>query len=186
MSTYKNNFSTDQIIWKPNQSYVFKVYAPDIAFSMSINILSYLCLIQNFIYRSIMSDSIEPVDIEGEAVCAVGPQLVTAEGEKGAGVDVKRTSSHLKADNLLTSDNGEPTEPGPHRMWVPLRKRAGAQSPRRSSSLRWWRGFEPPVDTISLCPWGEGKAHVFCKRRLKTNETTSLNLSQDYCLILDY
>ena len=50
----------------------------------------------------------EPMDIEGEAVCAVGPQLVTAEGEKGAGVEVK--TSHLEADNLLTSDNREPTD----------------------------------------------------------------------------
>ena len=50
------------------------------------------------------------MDIEGEAVCAIGPQLVTAEGEKGAGVDVKRTSSHLEANNLLNLDNGEPTD----------------------------------------------------------------------------
>ena len=50
------------------------------------------------------------MDIEGEAACAVGPQLVTAEGEKGASVGVKRTSSHLEADNLLSSDNGEPTD----------------------------------------------------------------------------
>ena len=60
-----------------------------------------------------MSDyfsAVEPMDIEGEAVCAICPQLVTAEGEKGAGVDVKRTSSHLEANNLLTLDNGEPTD----------------------------------------------------------------------------
>ena len=38
------------------------------------------------------------MDIEGEAVCAVGSQ---SEREKGAGVDVKRTSSHPEADNLL-------------------------------------------------------------------------------------
>ena len=60
-----------------------------------------------------MSDyfsSVEPMDIEGEASCAVGLQLVTAEGEKGAGVDVKRTSSHPEADNLLDSDEGEPTD----------------------------------------------------------------------------
>ena len=60
-----------------------------------------------------MSDyfpTVEPMDIEGEAVCAVGPQLVTAEGEQIAGIDVKRTSSHLEADNLLTLDNGEPTD----------------------------------------------------------------------------
>ena len=50
------------------------------------------------------------MDIEGEAACAIGPQLLTAEGEKGAGVDIKRTSSHLEANNLLTSDNGESTD----------------------------------------------------------------------------
>ena len=42
----------------------------------------------------------EPMDIEGEAVCAVGPQLVTAEGEPGAGVDVKRSFSNLGAPLL--------------------------------------------------------------------------------------
>ena len=60
-----------------------------------------------------MSDyfsGIEPMDIEGEAACAIGPQLVTAEGQKGAGVDVKRTSSHFEADNLLATDKGEPTD----------------------------------------------------------------------------
>ena len=60
-----------------------------------------------------MSDyfSIEPMDIEGEAVCAIGPQLVTVEGEQGAaGVDVNRNSIHLEANNLLTLDNGEPTD----------------------------------------------------------------------------
>ena len=103
----------DQIIRKPIPIYVFELYAPDIAFNMSINFLSYWCSLQYFIYRSIMSDyfsAVEPMDIEGEAVCAVSPQLVTLEGEKGAGVDVKRTSSHLEADNLLTLDNGEPTD----------------------------------------------------------------------------
>ena len=35
----------------------------------------------------------EPMDIEGEAVCAVGLQSVTAEGEKGVGTDIKRTST---------------------------------------------------------------------------------------------
>ena len=44
------------------------------------------------------------MDIEGEAVCAVGSQSVTGEREKGAGVDVKRTSSHPEADNLLYSE----------------------------------------------------------------------------------
>ena len=52
----------------------------------------------------------EPMDIEGEAVCAVGPQLVTAEGEPGAGVDVKRSFSNLEADTLPLSDKGEPTD----------------------------------------------------------------------------
>ena len=37
---------------------------------------------------------IEPMDTEGEAVCAVGLQSVTTKGEKGAGAEVKRTSSH--------------------------------------------------------------------------------------------
>ena len=73
----------------------------------------YLCSLQYFIYRSIMSDffsGTKPMDIEGKAACAVGPQLVTVEGEKGVGVDVKRTSSHLEADNLLAWDKGEPTD----------------------------------------------------------------------------
>ena len=52
----------------------------------------------------------EPMDIEGEAVCAVGPQMVTAEGEKGAGVEVKRSFSNLEADILLLLDDGEPTD----------------------------------------------------------------------------
>ena len=47
--------------------------------------------INYFISRSIMSDFFtshaEPMDIEGEAVCAVGPQVVTAGGEQGAGVE---------------------------------------------------------------------------------------------------
>ena len=51
----------------------------------------------------------EPMDIEGEAECAV-VQPVTAEGEKGAGVDVKRTSIHPEVDNLLDSDKGELTD----------------------------------------------------------------------------
>ena len=101
-----------------------------------------------------MSDSIKPMDIEGEAVCAVGPQLVTVVGEQGAGVDVKRTSSHLEADNLLYSDNEEPTDNKEQvkaiahdkfaktasavaLAWTSqnmgsLRKRAGAQFPQRS------------------------------------------------------
>ena len=52
----------------------------------------------------------EPMDIEGEAVCAVGPQLVTAGGEQGAGVEVNRSFSEKEADTLLLSDEGEPTD----------------------------------------------------------------------------
>ena len=109
---YNYNVATDQIIRKTILNYVLKVYAPCIAFSMPFKYLSYLCFIQYFIYRFIMSDyfSSEPMDIEGEAACAVGPQLVTAEGEQGAGVDVKRIFSHLEADILLLSDDGEPTD----------------------------------------------------------------------------
>ena len=110
---YYYNVSTDQIIRETILNYGLKVYAPYIAFSMSIKYFSYLHFLQYFIYRYIMSDyfpTVEPMDIEGEAACAVGPQLVTAEGEQGAGVKVKRTSSHLEADNLLSSDNGEPTD----------------------------------------------------------------------------
>ena len=53
---------------------------------------------------------VEPMNIEGEAACAVRFQLVMAEGEKGAGVNVKRTSSHPEADNLLDLDEDEPTD----------------------------------------------------------------------------
>ena len=51
--------------------------------------LAFSMPIKYFIYRSIMSDffETEPMDIEGEAVCAVRPQVVTAEGEPGAGVE---------------------------------------------------------------------------------------------------
>ena len=73
----------------------------------------YLGSLLYFISRSIMSNyyfSAEPMDIEGEAACAVGFQLVRVEGEKGAGVDVKRTSSHPEANNLLDSDEGESTD----------------------------------------------------------------------------
>ena len=52
----------------------------------------------------------EPMDIEGEAACAVGPQSVTAEGEQGAGIDVKRIFSHLEANILQLLDDGEPTD----------------------------------------------------------------------------
>ena len=86
-SNYK--VATDQIIRKTSLKYVLKVYTPNIAFIMPSNHLSYLCFIQYFISRINMSDlTSEPMDIEGEAVCAVGPQLVTAEGEQGAGIDI--------------------------------------------------------------------------------------------------
>ena len=110
---YNYNVSMDQIIRKTILNYGLKVYAPYIAFSMPIKYFSYLHFLQYFIYRYIMFDyfpTAEPMDIEGEAACAIGPQLVTAEGEQGAGVDVKRTSSHLEDNNLLSSDNGEPTD----------------------------------------------------------------------------
>ena len=59
-------------------------FAPCIVFIMPIKYLSYLCFIQYFIYRFIMSDNfqlsyfpifltLEPMDIEGEAACAVCP-----------------------------------------------------------------------------------------------------------------
>ena len=69
------NVATDQIIPKTILNYVLNVYAPCIGFSMPFKYLSYLCFIQYFIYRFIMSDyfSSEPMDIEGEAACAVGP-----------------------------------------------------------------------------------------------------------------
>ena len=68
-----------------------------------------------------MSDyfsSVEPMDIEVEAACAVGLQSVTAEGEKGAGADVKRTSSHPEADNLLGDPLLDVGEGGLDFLWV--------------------------------------------------------------------
>ena len=71
--------------------------------------------INYFISRSIMSDFFynksEPMDIEGEAECAVGCQGVTAEGEQGPGVEVNGSLVEKQADSLLLSDEGEP---GPH------------------------------------------------------------------------
>ena len=65
------------------------------ALNLAISVL-YITL-KYFIYRSNMSDYFqnqsEPMDIEGEAVCAVGPQLVTAGGEQGAGVKVNMSFS---------------------------------------------------------------------------------------------
>ena len=74
---YNYNVGTDQIIRKTILKYVLKVYAP-------CQYLSYLCFNQYFIYRFIMSDNfqlsyfpifltLEPMDIEGEAACAVCP-----------------------------------------------------------------------------------------------------------------
>ena len=57
----------------------------------------------NFNSRSIMSAFVqsgsEPMKVDGEEVCAVGVQLVTADGEQGAGINVKRNCAHL--DNPL-------------------------------------------------------------------------------------
>ena len=65
-----------------------------------------------FISRSIMSDFFynksEPMDIEGEAECAVGCQGVTAEGEQGPGVEVNASTIEKEADSLLLFDEGEP------------------------------------------------------------------------------
>ena len=72
----------------------------------------YMCSFFYLLSRSIMSDYFpsELMDIEGEAKCAVAVQPVTAEGEKGAGVDIKRTSIHPEVDNLLDSNKGEHTD----------------------------------------------------------------------------
>ena len=81
---YNYNVGTEQIIRKTILKYVLKVYAPNIAFIMPSNHLSYLCFIHYFIYRFIMTDNfqlsyfpifltLEPMDIEGEAACAVCP-----------------------------------------------------------------------------------------------------------------
>ena len=53
---YNYNVATDQIIRKTILNYVLKVYAPCIVFIMPIKYFSYLCFIQYFIYRFIMSD----------------------------------------------------------------------------------------------------------------------------------
>ena len=81
-------------------------------FQNKYHLIFYLCSLLYFISSSIMSDyvsTVEPMDIKEEAVCAVVIQPVTAEGEKGAGVDIKRTYSHLEANNLLDLDKGELT-----------------------------------------------------------------------------
>ena len=93
-----------------NDEYNYNVGTAQIIRIMPSNHLSYLCFFQSFIYRLMMSDYFvsEPMDIEGEAAYAVGPQLVTAEGEPGVGVVVKRSFSVM----------------------------AGAQSPQSSSSRR--------------------------------------------------
>ena len=90
-----------------NDEYNYNVGTAQIIRIMPSN---HLCFFQSFIYRLMMSDYFvsEPMDIEGEAAYAVGPQLVTAEGEPGVGVVVKRSFSVM----------------------------AGAQSPQSSSSRR--------------------------------------------------
>ena len=92
--------------------YSIRKYFCQIIYRYLFHILCW-CFLLYFISRSIMSDyfSVEPMDIEGEAACAVGPQLVAAEGEKGASVDVKRTSSHLEADNQLAITISLPKRP---------------------------------------------------------------------------
>ena len=56
----------------------------------------FMCSFFYLISRSIMPDyfPFKPMDIEGEAECAIVIQTVTAEGEKGVGIDLKRTSIH--------------------------------------------------------------------------------------------
>ena len=61
--------------------------------------------------RSIISDYYslinEPMAIEGEAGCAKGVQSVTADGEQGAGADVKWTPVHLEDESILDLNEGE-------------------------------------------------------------------------------
>ena len=74
--------------------------------------------INYFISRSIMSGFFyiksEPMDIEGEAECAVGCQGVTAEGEQGPGVEVNASTIEKEADSScsLTRENLDRTERG--------------------------------------------------------------------------
>ena len=49
----------------------------------------------------------EPIKVEGEAVCAVGVQSLTADREQGAGVNTKRTFVHLEDNSILDLDKGE-------------------------------------------------------------------------------
>ena len=44
------------------------------------------------------------------SITNAGPQLVTAGGEQGVGVEVNRSFSKKEADTLLLSDEGEPTD----------------------------------------------------------------------------
>ena len=129
-----------------------------------------------------MSDyfsTVEPMDIEGEAACAAGPQLVTAKGEQRAGVDVKRTSSHHEADNLLSSDNGEPTDD--QNIGFPDEEGRGS-IPSKILFSTWVKAFRTSCGYDFPAPMGGGKAQVFCKRPLKTNKTTSLILTIVQCI----
>ena len=47
------------------------------------------------------------MEVEVEAGCAEGIQLVKAEGEQGVGGDVKGNSVHLEEDSILDLDEGE-------------------------------------------------------------------------------
>ena len=53
--------------------------------------------------------SAEPMDIEGEAVCAAVIQGVTARGEQGPAVD-ENVGFGNQSDSPLLSDEGEPTD----------------------------------------------------------------------------
>ena len=96
------------------------------------------------------------MDIEGEAVCAVGPQLVTAEGEPGAGVDVKRSFSNLEADTLLLSDEGEPADVHEQNVGFPEGEGRGS-IPSELLFSTWVKAFGPPVGTSFPGPWGGAK-----------------------------
>ena len=96
------------------------------------------------------------MNIEGEAVCAVGIQSVTAEGEQGVGVDVKRTSYHPEANNLLNLDEefrGAIPSEILFSTWV--------------RAFRTFCGYKFPVLT-----GGGVEAHKFRKHLHETRETT--------------
>ena len=104
-----------------------------------------------------MSDyfSVKSMDIEGEAVCAIGPQLVTVEGEKGAGIDVKRNSSHLEANNLLTLDNREPTDDQEQNVGIPEEEGRGS-IPSEILFLTWVKAFLTSCGHYFPVPMGGG------------------------------